>query len=162
VELGIIKWNRGINMRPRANTLGILLKNGKVLLEENVARHSKGYGPYYRPIGGTIELGERSVDALVREFEEELQVEVKVLKSLGCLENIYKVRGQTGHEITLLYTVEFTDPSLYEQESFVMTEGSKVTTAKWVEVSDLAGKVVFPDGLVELLENELAHLKETV
>lgn len=149
-------------MRPRANTLGILMKDGKVLLEENVARHSKGYGPYYRPIGGTIELGERSKDALVREFQEELQAEVKVLKSLGCLENIYKVKGRIGHEITLLYTVEFINRSLYEQESFVMTEGSKVTTAKWVDVNALAGKIVFPDGLLDLLENELAQQKETV
>jgi len=149
-------------MRPRANTLGILLKEGKVLLEENVARHSQGYGPYYRPIGGTIELGERSKDALVREFGEELQVEVRVLKSLGCLENIYTVKGRIGHEITLLYTVEFTDPVLYEQESFVMTEGKKVTTAKWVDIRELSGKVVFPDGLVELLNKELAPDKEMV
>lgn len=148
-------------MRPRTNTLGILMKGEKILLEENVARHSKGYGPYFRPIGGTIELGERSEEALVREFAEELQVEVRVLKSLGCLENIYKVNGRIGHEITLLYIVEFTDPALYEQESFVMTEGKKVTRAKWVDVKDLASKVVFPDGLVEMIEREVVCMKET-
>ncbi|MFC4409083.1 NUDIX hydrolase [Chungangia koreensis] len=149
-------------MRPRANTLGILFKGGKVLLEENVARHSKGYGTYYRPIGGTIELGERSQQALVREFQEELQVEVSVLKSLGCLENIYKVKGRIGHEITLLYTVEFVDSSLYEKESFIMTEGNKITTAKWMDVRDLIEKVVFPDGLIELLEIEFARQMEKV
>lgn len=149
-------------MRPRANTLGIMMKDGKVLLEVNKASHSKGYGTYYRPIGGTIELGERSEDALVREFAEELQVEVNVKKGLGILENIYKVGESIGHEITLLYTVEFKDPSLYEQETFVMTEGKKITNAKWIDVNSLTNKVVFPDGLFELLQKELAESKGTV
>ena len=148
-------------MRPRANTLGVLLKEGKVLLEENKARHSKGYGTYYRPIGGTIELGERSENALIREFMEELQVEVKIVKSLGCLENIYEVNGRIGHEVTLLYVVELIDQTLYEQESFMMTEGKKITTAKWIDVEYLNGKVVFPDGLIDILQKEV-KIRESV
>jgi hypothetical protein len=46
-------------MYPRANTLGIIVKDNYLLLEELKGKHSKGIGFYYRPIGGTIELGER-------------------------------------------------------------------------------------------------------
>ncbi|WP_409292913.1 hypothetical protein [Peribacillus sp. SCS-37] len=47
-------------MRPRANTLGIVSNEDHLPLEEQQGRHSKGEGYFYRPIGGTIELGERS------------------------------------------------------------------------------------------------------
>lgn len=148
-------------MRPRANTLGIIVKDGHVLLEENRARHSKGYGFYYRPIGGTIELGERSREALVREFMEEINTDVRIVKSLGCIENIYKLNGRIGHEITLMYQVEFVDPLNYEKDSFVMTEGKKITAAKWVRIEHLADKVVFPNGLLELLQEEFSCDMET-
>jgi hypothetical protein len=46
-------------MYPQANTLGILVKANDLLLEEQKGKHSKGIGFYYRPIGGTIKLGER-------------------------------------------------------------------------------------------------------
>lgn len=45
-------------MLPRANALGVILHNDKILVEERHGQHSKGTGYYYRPIGGTIELGE--------------------------------------------------------------------------------------------------------
>ena len=55
-------------MYPRAKTLGILLYDEQILVEEFHGKHSKGEGTYYRPIGGTIEFGEKSTDALVREY----------------------------------------------------------------------------------------------
>lgn len=58
-------------MYPRANALGIITRNKYVLVEEQSGTHSRGVGTYYRPIGGTIELGEFSQDTIVREFYEE-------------------------------------------------------------------------------------------
>lgn len=63
-------------MFPRANTLGIVIKDSYILLEEKEGKHSKGEGIYYRPIGGTIEFGERSDETLIREFKEELGVDI--------------------------------------------------------------------------------------
>ncbi|MCY9662649.1 NUDIX domain-containing protein [Paenibacillus chondroitinus] len=84
-------------MYPRANVLGIVTRNKEVLFEEKFGKHSKGTGSYYRPIGGTIELGEHSRETLVREFYEELGVEIAIKSYVKCLENIFKVGENIGH-----------------------------------------------------------------
>ncbi|GAQ19031.1 DNA mismatch repair protein MutT [Oceanobacillus picturae] len=70
-------------MFPRANTLGIIIKDNCILLEEKEGTHSKGEGYYYRPIGGTIELGEKSEETLVREFYEELGLEIAITRYIS-------------------------------------------------------------------------------
>ncbi|MGO4495009.1 NUDIX hydrolase [Paenibacillus sp. 2RAB27] len=140
-------------MHPRANTLGLLIKDNYILLEEKEGRHSKGIGFYYRPIGGTIELGERSDEALLREFNEEMGVEVIIVRYITCLENIFRIDDHIGHEITQIYVVDFKDKSLYEKEHFTVVEGDKVTYAKWVSKEELVSgdKILYPNGLTDLL-----------
>jgi 8-oxo-dGTP pyrophosphatase MutT (NUDIX family) len=143
-------------MYPRANTLGIIVKDDYILLEEQEGKHSKGIGDYYRPIGGTIELGERSNETLVREFREELGVGIIVRRYISCIENIFKLDENIGHEITQLYVVDFKDRNLYQKEHFTVTEGKKITRAKWVSKEEIFSgeKVLYPNGLIELLKQE--------
>jgi ADP-ribose pyrophosphatase YjhB (NUDIX family) len=144
-------------MYPRANTLGIILKNDYILLEEQKGKHSKGYGLFYRPIGGTIEYGERSNKTLLREYMEELGVEIIIKRYLTCIENIYKIDEDVGHEITQLYLVEFKDENLYKREVFTVREAQRITYAKWIHKEDVitGKKVLYPEGLSELLQNVL-------
>lgn len=53
-----------------------------------------------------------------------------------CLENIFKVDENIGHEITQIYLVEFIDSNLYELNHFNVTEGKEITCAKWIPVAD--------------------------
>ncbi|NLP49810.1 NUDIX domain-containing protein [Bacillus sp. RO1] len=144
-------------MYPRANTLGIIVKDNYILLEEQAGKHSKGIGSYYRPIGGTIEFGERSNETLVREFTEELGVDVVVKGYISCIENIFKIDEVIGHEITQIYLVDFKDKNLYHKEYFAVSEGKKVTYAKWILKEEIFSgeKVLYPNGLTELLQEEI-------
>lgn len=141
-------------IQPRANTLGILRKGNAFLMEQQFVRHSKGDGPFYRPLGGTIELGETSVDALKREFKEEIDAEIRVGRYMDVLENIYVLNKRVFHEISLVYEVEFVDSEQFQRESFEVTEGSKKTLAKWVSLGELALEetTLYPDGLLALLQ----------
>lgn len=141
-------------IQPRANTLGILRKGNAFLMEQQFVRHSKGDGPFYRPLGGTIELGETSVDALKREFKEEIDAEIRVGRYMDVLENIYVLNKRVFHEISLVYEVEFMDSEQFQRESFEVTEGSKKTLAKWVSLGELALEetTLYPDGLLALLQ----------
>lgn len=148
----VINIRRGM-VYPRANTLGIIIKDGKILLEEQKGKHSKGTGLYYRPIGGTIELGEQSNETIIREFKEEIGVDIKIKCYISCLENIFKIDENLGHEITQIYWLEFKDPNLYQKESIKIIEGSKVTNARWISLKDIyeGKKVLYPSGLSDLL-----------
>lgn len=141
-------------MYPRANTLGLIIRNNEILLEEKEGKHSKGTGKFYRPIGGTIELGEKSSETIIREYSEEIAVDVKIKRYITCLENIFRIDGDIGHEITQIYLLEFIDRTLYQKEIFKVVEGNKTTFARWIPLEDImtGEKVLFPDGLTELLQ----------
>ncbi|MGG1661795.1 NUDIX hydrolase [Brevibacillus sp. NRS-1366] len=142
-------------MFPRSNALGILLRGNQILVERFEGMHSKGDGTYYRPIGGTIEFGEYSKQTIVREFLEELSVEIKIGRYIGCLENIYRVGDEIGHEITQLYLVEFADRRKYSKDRFVVREGERTSEAHWVDIDDFItrSKFIYPNGLEDLLSD---------
>lgn len=141
-------------IQPRANTLGILRKGNAFLLEQQFVRHSKGDGPFYRPLGGTIEMGESSASALQREFQEEIDADIRIVQYMDVLENIYTLNKKVFHEISLIYEVEFAEAEQYHQESFDVVEGNTMTLAKWVSLEELAMEetTLYPDGLLALLQ----------
>jgi NTP pyrophosphatase (non-canonical NTP hydrolase)/8-oxo-dGTP pyrophosphatase MutT (NUDIX family) len=107
---------------------------------------------FYRPLGGSIELGEHGVQTIAREMREELGAEVAGLRFLGTLENVFTYAGQPGHEIVLVYDGAFVDRSLYRQERLQI--GDDDQRAVWKTLAELRGPGArtYPTGLLELLE----------
>lgn len=108
---------------------------------------------YYRPIGGTIEFGERGEEAVRREFREEIAAELTQVRYLGTLENIYTDEGRRGHEIVLVYDGRLADTGLYQQEVIQGDEGGVPFRAVWKEMNAFGPGMppVYPDGLLRLL-----------
>ncbi len=106
---------------------------------------------FHRPLGGGIEFGETSVEALKREFLEELGAAIKVGDRLGVLENVFIWRGRPGHEIAFVHEAEFADESLYEREEMKILDDP--ATARWVDFREFrdGSKILYPHGLTELL-----------
>ena len=98
-------------MYPRAKAFGIAIHHGRLLVQE----YHTGDETYYRPLGGSIELGEKSAHTVIREFQEELHTEVEITNYLGCLEHLH-LDGEIGHEIIQLYSLRLLNMSLYEME----------------------------------------------
>jgi len=109
---------------------------------------------FYRPLGGTIEFGEHSSQTVLREFGEEINAEIKNLKYLAALENIFIHEGQTGHEIVLVYEGEFADQSIYSTEIVMGKEDDGgLFKALWKPLEDFAGgkAPLYPVGLLKLI-----------
>jgi 8-oxo-dGTP pyrophosphatase MutT (NUDIX family) len=87
--------------------------------------------PYYRPLGGGVEFGETTEQALKREIGEEIGEEIAGLKLLTVLESLFTVDGKPGHEIVYVYDGRFTDESAYERDSFTVTEDTETVKASW-------------------------------
>ena len=113
---------------------------------------------FYRPLGGGIEFGERSEDAVQRELKEELNVDITNLKYLGTLENIYTFNGGSYHEVVLVYDGMLTESGLYDQALIPGKEanGDEIR-AMWKSLDEFeSGKVIlYPDGLMKLLRAEI-------
>jgi 8-oxo-dGTP pyrophosphatase MutT (NUDIX family) len=138
------------HIRPLA--LGIVWRGDALLVFEGYDRVKDEV--FYRPLGGGIEFGEYSQQAILREFREELGAELNGLRYMATLENIFTCDGQGGHEIVLLYEATLADPSFYEREAFTVHEESERFVARWVPLRRFVaeGLLLYPDGLLELLK----------
>ena len=127
--------------------------NDKILVSEEYDP-SKGE-TFYRPLGGGIEFGEHSINAVRRELLEEIGAEVKELVYLGTLENIYIFNGTPGHEIVQVYDGALVDSGLYEQAVISGYEAEANVPMKiiWKSLDEFGpGKsILYPVGLLELL-----------
>ncbi len=108
---------------------------------------------FYRPLGGTIEFGERGETALQREFSEEINTQLKDVRYLGMLENIFTCDGRAGHEIVLVYDGRLLDEGLYTLKEIKGNELGTPFRAVWKSLDDFGpGKPpLYPDGLLKLL-----------
>ncbi|EEL68637.1 NUDIX hydrolase [Bacillus mycoides] len=136
-------------MYPRAKAFGIAIHHGRLLVQE----YHTGDETYYRPLGGSIELGEKSAHTVIREFQEELHTEVEITNYLGCLENIFHLDGEIGHEIIQLYSLRLLDMSLYEMEILNIPDEQTLSYAKWIPLNAFIQKekILYPDRILKYI-----------
>lgn len=125
---------------------------GRILVGE-------GYDPvrgqtYHRPVGGSLQFGETSEQAVRRELREELGVEVRDLRLLGVLENIFTCDGEAAHEIVFVYEARFRDERLYEKPMLRgFEECAGAYAAVWRDLDGAGDQPqLHPEGLIALLE----------
>jgi len=137
------------DIRPVA--VGVPRRGDEVLLSR--LRDETVEETFYRPIGGAVEFGELSDEALVREFREELSVAVTDYDHVDTLESTFTFQGNEGHEIWFLYEVAFAEDWPYEREEFEGREPELDETypAEWVPLDRLSELTVYPDNLAELV-----------
>lgn len=109
---------------------------------------------YHRPLGGTVEFGERSDQAVIREIKEEINADVTDLRYLGTIENIFVYEGNKGHELVQVYDGRFVDESLYDKAIIQGVEKRSPFRAVWVDLEKTGNGYppLYPTDLVGLLE----------
>ncbi|MEK7014483.1 MULTISPECIES: NUDIX hydrolase [Bacillus] len=139
-------------MYPRAKAFGIAIHHDRLLVQE----YNMEDEIFYRPLGGSIELGEKSTDTVIREFTEELHTEIEVIDYLGCLENIFYSGEEIGHEIIQLYSVRLLDISLYEMEILNIKDEQTASYAKWIPLTAFIQKekILYPDQILKYIQKK--------
>lgn len=104
-----------------------------------------------RPLGGTVEFGETAAAAVVREFREELGVEVTPLGAPVYWENLYTHEGQPGHEVLALFDVALPEGAFADTNRIAFHEDSgTLCHAQWFDIDQLdkpGAPALYPDGL---------------
>jgi len=137
--------------RIRALALCVFHHDGKVLVNE--ASDPATGKTFFRPIGGGIEFGETSAQAVAREVDEELGLSITDLRLLGTLESLFTYAGTPGHEIVQVYDAKFVDASVYQLPYLNAQESNGAAfTAKWLSCASFTDEApLVPHGLYELL-----------
>lgn len=139
--------------RIRVVALGLIQQGDRLLV-------AAGYDPvkqrrFYRALGGGVEFGESSLEALKREFWEEIQAELINIRYLGCLESFFVYNGQPGHEVIQLYRCDFADPRLYHAERLLVKESTGETAeATWHAIAHFRSgdSWLVPEAVLPFLE----------
>ena len=140
-------------IRPVA--LCVFRKDNRILVFEGFEKLTSEI--FYRPLGGGIEFGEKAENAVRRELMEEINAEVRELRYLGTLENIYSFNGKPYHEIVLIYDGVLINSRLYEQAVIVGEEANgDVIRAMWKSLAEFGEEksILYPPGLLDLLRTE--------
>jgi NADH pyrophosphatase NudC (nudix superfamily) len=136
----------------RVKVIGLAWRNDQLLAAE--VEDDSGRIKGVRPLGGAIEFGESREEALQREFQEELETDIRIVGPWHLLENIYEHHGATGHEYIFAADIELADASLYERDEIHYSElDETAATARWFGRGRLrdAGIDLYPIGLDRLL-----------
>ncbi len=139
------------SIRPLA--LCIFRRNNELLVAEGY--DSRKNETFYRPLGGGIEFGEYSWDAVRREIREEISEEIKNLSFLGTTENIFEHEGIPGHEVIFLFEGDFARSYVYEQDEIMgIEDNGEDIRVMWkpIEAFQKGKLILYPDGLTEMLE----------
>lgn len=133
----------------RVKALGLPWRGRRLLVAEVYTDAGRLKG--VRPLGGSVAFGERAEQALLREFEEELGLTVRILDAPFIMENLYVHEGSPGHEVLFLFPVALPPGPLDTLESVVFHEDSGTPcVARWYDLEDLdrdGGPELYPVGL---------------
>jgi len=135
----------------RAVALGLIRDGDRILVSEGY--DSGKQLTFYRALGGGVDFGETSLEALKREFQEEIQAELTNIHYLGCLENLFTFNGKPGHELIQLYQADFVDPKFYQLAELIVIEGNSQEKAFWIEIDRFkSGELMlFPEAFFNYL-----------
>lgn len=134
---------------------GILVRDGKVLLQKPT-----NDGAYAFP-GGHVVLGETNAETLIREWKEEIGVDITVTELKWVEENIFpswQGDGRICHQICLDYTVRLTDETqipldgsfLSKETDLAKDRGYEINFC-WVPIEDVQSLEVYPGKAAEWL-----------
>ena len=134
----------------RAKAICVFRRDDRILV--GFAADPRTGGHYGRPLGGGIEFGERSDETVRREIREELGEEVRDLRLLGVLENIFTLDARRWHEIVFVFDGAFADASVYDRPSLPVNEAACIAPARWVPLSAFGDDLpLYPRDLPDLL-----------
>ncbi|MCI9016872.1 MAG: NUDIX domain-containing protein [Clostridia bacterium] len=134
----------------RKVALGFTLRNNKLLVEKGFDKVKKM--PFYRCIGGGIEKNELPIEALKREFYEELNFNIIVNKELGIIDNTFVYNGKQGHEIIHLFDITIPDNN-YSKKYTIVDNNNDTSYGEWIDISEFkeGKKILFPKDMLNYL-----------
>tara|TARA_B100001750_G_C15202532_1_gene444244 strand:+ start:172 stop:606 length:435 start_codon:yes stop_codon:yes gene_type:complete len=137
--------------RIRPISISIIRNDDKILVyqrEDDITKEK-----FYRLIGGCIEFGESSKDALKREFQEELSLDLLDIQFIKSFESIFEFNNSKMHEIVYLFDSKFEDKTVYTKEVIPGLEGERAFKAIWLPISIFKEKkeTIYPEEIIDYL-----------
>ena len=134
------------NFKFNFRVAGIFVNDSKILFQKCEKDN------YYSLIGGRVKYGETTIEALIREIQEEIGIKVnkKEIKLINVSENFFKYNGKEFHELLFIYKI---NNKQIDQISEIKTLDKTNVVNKWYDISKLNVMDVRPNIITNLIEN---------
>ena len=133
--------------------VGLLVKMKKQVLVEC----NQDYDFVVLP-GGRVKTLESSEDALIREINEEMKIDLTNynLEFIGADENFFELDNIKYHELYFIYKIEI-DENNEDFKDGMINYDSKVNYYKWVVILDLKEVNLLPKSLINIIDSNGIH-----
>lgn len=133
--------------------VGLLVKMKKQVLVEC----NQDYDFVVLP-GGRVKTLESSEDALIREINEEMKIDLTNynLEFIGADENFFELDNIKYHELYFIYKIEI-DENNEDFKDGMINYDAKVNYYKWVDILDLKEVNLLPKSLINIIDSNGIH-----
>lgn len=133
--------------------VGLLVKMKKQVLVEC----NQDYDFVVLP-GGRVKTLESSEDALIREINEEMKIDLTNynLEFICIDENFFELDNIKYHELYFIYKIEIDENNEDFKDSMINYD-SKVNYYKWVDILDLKEVNLLPKSLINIIDSNGIH-----
>ena len=136
------------NYKLNVRAAGIIIHNNKLLVHRNINKN------HYALIGGRIEIGENSEQAIKREIQEELGKEIEITGETATIENFFEMDSQKYHEIMFVHKAEFVNEEDKKIETTIENiEGKDYLKYEWVDLDKIDEYPLRPKIIKEVIKN---------
>lgn len=134
-------------------TVGVLIRDGKILVQRNRD------GIEYALPGGHVKIGETLENGLVREYNEETGADISCVKMLWSEECFWEWNGRKAHNFAFYYLIELcSDSAIPDVGEFVSHKDNCNVVLGWMPIEQLQNVIIYP----EFLKTEVYHLDEPI
>ena len=108
--------------------------------------------------GGRVKTLESSKDALIREINEEMKIDLTNynLEFIGIDENFFELDNIKYHELYFIYKIEI-DENNEDFKDGMINYDSKVNYYKWINILDLKEVNLLPKSLISIIDSNGIH-----
>ena len=130
-------------------TVGVLVQNGKILVQRDRD------GNEYALPGGHVRIGETLEDGLVREYKEETGADITCVKMLWSEECFWEWSGKKAHNFAFYYQIALCNGSMIpDTGEFESHKDNCQVVLGWLPIERLPDVTIYP----EFLKKEIYHL----
>ena len=125
---------------------GILIRNNKLFVQ-------KDNDNVFAIPGGHVSFGETSENALIREFKEEIGVDILINRLVWVEENFWEWGKKKAHNISFYYLVSLkNDKDISDTFSKPIKDNSDILLS-WLDFNEMKNATVYPEFVKEKIEN---------
>jgi len=134
---------------------GILIRDRKLFIQKDKKN-------IFAIPGGHISFGETSEKALIREFKEEIGVDILVNRLIWIEENFWKWGKKDAHNISFYYLITLkNDKDILDTFVKPIKDNNEILLS-WISFDEIKNATIYPQYIKEKIENITDHVEHFV